>query len=147
MTNSKTEDESKSSQRNIHIEDDLIHIKRFKGIRGRLELYIHNSELKQWLKNVEIMLPQEEGEEAKRLTKKVLFYDIEYGILIQHVCRYLYLGMGKTSVSKISEFLGGIETSLAEFAKNPTDPDLAWEEAYGKTSQKVKQIIANEFGQ
>jgi hypothetical protein len=138
---------SKTQSGAIHIDDNLVHIKRYKGIRGRLELYIHNQELRKWLKSVDIMFPGEEGAEAKRLTKSYLFYDIEYGLMLQAFCHYLDGAMTQIPIKEIREFLCTIEKSVVQIATNPaninpnaleTDPS-PWEMAYQQVTALIKK--------
>ncbi|MEZ4741855.1 MAG: hypothetical protein R3B45_05320 [Bdellovibrionota bacterium] len=128
----------------IHIEDSLIHIKRFKGTRGRLELYVHNGEFKEWLERVVVLLPLEEGNGNKRLVKKILFYEVEYGLLIQSICRYLFCTRNITRPDNVASFMRDIERRLPKLANKLSQEnnlESCWEMAYIKIREDVNQMI------
>ncbi len=126
---------------NIHIEDHLIHIQRHKITRGRYELYIHNSELRAWIKNVELMVPQEQLNPPKRLGKKNLFYSVDYGQMLQSLCTYLDQARKAKRDAQVPLFLQHLEAKKLELWQDVRETENPWDGIYQKLSKIIKTAL------
>ena len=123
---------------NIHLEDDLVHIQKHKGIRARFELYIHNEGLRTWLKQYEILIPSEEDKPTKRLGKKTLFYNLNFGHFLQALCGYVNIQRQANLFAEIQPFVDSLEAKKLELWRLAKKDESPWDGIYKKLTKLVK---------
>jgi hypothetical protein len=139
--------ESESTEpKNIHIEDPLVHIQRHKGTRARYELYVHHAELRSWLQECEILIPNEKDKPMKRLGKKMLFYSLEFGPFLQALCGYLNRAREENSIEGVAALMESLEKKKLELWNLVKVEESPWEDIYKKLTKLVKTKIYDDFG-
>jgi hypothetical protein len=142
----KSRDSEDTEPKNIHIEDLLVHIQRHKGIRARYELYVHNAPLRAWLQANEVLILQEKDSPTKRLSKKMLFYSIDFGHCLQAICDYINRAMQANSISGVQPFMESLERKKLELWSVAKTEESPWGDIYKKLTKIIKTKTYEEFG-
>ena len=122
--------------------DEICQVKRYKG-RKKYEIFIHNKEFREKLKDLNIHVFKEDLHEARVIEKKILSPSVAYARYLQACYLYIWtqVKMGKQPEA-IQEYLNYLVDDSTDSQKlNEISDDEKYASALEKTYQLIRSRI------